>query len=244
MPTLNRGDVATYYEEVGAGFPVLTFAPGGARSSVAFWDRAPFNPMRELAAHNRVVAMDQRNAGNSRAPVRSTDGWGEYAADHVALLDHLGIDRCHLLGMCIGGAFALRLAVAAPDRVAGAVLLQPIGFSGTNREAFHGIFDEWARELRAARPEVTPEALAGLRRNLYDGDFVFSISRDEVRRCAAPLLIMRGNDQYHPSSISEEIAHLAPHAELVESWKQGDDLARAIDRIRAFLRDDEAPAAR
>jgi pimeloyl-ACP methyl ester carboxylesterase len=222
---------------VGSGFPILTFAPGGLRSSVAFWEKAPFNPMRELVAGHRVIAMDQRNAGQSRAPIRSSDGWAEYAADHVALLDHLGIDRCHVLGMCIGGAFALRLALTAPRRVARVVLLQPIGFSGTNRETFFGLFDDWAREV-TGRHEVTAEALTGFREHLYGGDFVFSVSRDDVRRCAAPLLVLRGNDQYHPAAISEEVARLAPRGELVESWK-GDDLANAVDRIRSFLREDE-----
>jgi hypothetical protein len=50
--------------------------------------------------------MDQRNAGGrSRAPVTAQDGWHSYAADHIALLDHLRIDRCHLFGQCIGGSF-------------------------------------------------------------------------------------------------------------------------------------------
>ena len=42
--------------------------------------------------------------GQSHAPITAQDGWDTYTGDHVALLDHLGIDRCHLYGQCIGGS--------------------------------------------------------------------------------------------------------------------------------------------
>jgi pimeloyl-ACP methyl ester carboxylesterase len=236
MPAFTRGETSIYYESLGDGFPVLLFAPGGMRSSIPLWDRAPYHPVRELAPHHRVIAMDQRNAGRSRAPVHVSDDWGTYASDHVALLDHLGVEQCHVLGGCIGGAFALRLAATAPARVRALVLQQPIGFSGANRDAFHRLFDEWAAELARTRSDVAAEALAGLRANLYGGDFAFSVSRDDVRRCQAPMLVLRGNDLYHPADTSEEIARLAPRAELVASWKEGEDLPRAVARVKAFLR--------
>ena len=93
MPVFKRDDVELYYEEHGAGFPVLLIAPGGMRSAVSFWERTPWNPIDQLAPHYRVIAMDQRNAGKSVAPVRPTDSWHVYTADQLALLDHLGIDR-------------------------------------------------------------------------------------------------------------------------------------------------------
>ena len=67
MPIFTRGDVSLYYEEQGSGFPLLMIAPGGMRSTVSFWDRAPRNPIPQLATHYRVIAMDQRNAGQSKA---------------------------------------------------------------------------------------------------------------------------------------------------------------------------------
>jgi pimeloyl-ACP methyl ester carboxylesterase len=167
--------------------------------------------------------------------VHASDDWRTYAADHLALLDELGVERCSVLGMCIGGAFCLNLAAAAPERVAAAVLEQPIGFSGTNRGAFREIFDGWASDLMRDRPDVARDAVEGLWRNLFEKDFVFAVTREDVKRCRTPLLVLRGNDQYHPSEISEEIARIAPNAELVESWKEGDALARARDRVREFL---------
>ena len=93
MPIFKRDDVELYYEEHGAGFPILLIAPGGMRSAATFWERTPWNPIEQLAPNYRVVAMDQRNAGRSVAPIRATDSWHVYTSDHLALLDYLGIDR-------------------------------------------------------------------------------------------------------------------------------------------------------
>jgi pimeloyl-ACP methyl ester carboxylesterase len=235
MPTLVRGETSLHYEVSGDGFPLLLFAPGGMRSSIALWARAPFDPIRELSSKFRVIAMDQRNAGRSRGPIEPTDGWATYTSDHVALLDALGVARCHVLGMCIGSAFCLSLAVRAPERVVAAVLEQPIGLSESNREVFHQMFDGWAEELAAARPEVSRTALSSFRDNLYGSDFAFSVTRDQVRRCTVPLLVLRGNDVYHPSDVSEEIARIAADAALIQSWKEGDCVSRAARRVAEFL---------
>jgi pimeloyl-ACP methyl ester carboxylesterase len=235
MPCFSCSQIRIQYEVHGTGYPVLLFAPGGMRSSMDFWQRTPFNPVLELADRFRVIAMDQRNAGASSAPIDGSDGWPSYTGDHLALLDELGVDRCHLLGGCIGGAFALALSTAAPTRVSAAVLQQPIGHSGTNQEAFFVMFDGWAEELARQRSDVTRDALAGLKKNLYERDFVFSTTREEVMRCHVPLLVLRGDDLYHPAPISEEIARIAPRAELIPNWKTGDDVKRAVSRVRAFL---------
>jgi pimeloyl-ACP methyl ester carboxylesterase len=235
MPTFTRGDVSLHYVVEGSGFPVLLLAPGGMRSTIAWWERAPFHPLRALAGRFQLIAMDQRNAGGSRAPVRASDGWHSFTDDQLALLDHLGVERCHLLGQCIGGAFGLSLLSRAPERVAAAVLLQPIGFDGGNRDTFYQLFDSWADELRAGGRQLDDAAMAAFKSNLYDRDFVFSVTREQVAACQAPLLILRGNDIYHPAGISEEVARLAPRAELVHTWREGADLPRAIERVIGFL---------
>ena len=235
MPTFVRGDTAIHYEVYGTGYPVLLMAPGGMRSSIPFWDLAPFHPVREMSGQFQIIALDQRNAGQSRAPVRANDGWSSYTSDHIALLDHLGIASCHLLGGCIGGAFCLGLIAADPMRITAAVLQQPSGHTAANPPAFHKMFDSWAEELVRDRPDVVPEALVGLKQNLYGGDFVFSISRVVMKTLRSPLLVLRGNDLYHPPETSEEIARIAPRAELIASWKEGPDLAHALSRVKAFF---------
>jgi len=56
----SRGATSIHYEVHGAGHPVLMFAPGGMRSSTAFWDKMPFDPVRELSGEFRVIGMDPR----------------------------------------------------------------------------------------------------------------------------------------------------------------------------------------
>jgi pimeloyl-ACP methyl ester carboxylesterase len=235
MPTFTRGSTTIYYETHGSGQPVLVFAPGGMQSEIARLARSPWHPVAELSDQFRVITMDQRNAGASRAAVSAQDGWHTYTEDHLALLDELKVERCHVLGICIGGAFALSLIAAAPERVSAAVLQQPIGFDGTNRGVFYELFDTWAAQLLTEGTDIAAGALAPFRERMYGGDFVFSVPRAAVARCAVPLLVLRGNDVYHPAPISQEIVHLAPRAELVHDWKTGEDLSRAVARVRSFL---------
>jgi pimeloyl-ACP methyl ester carboxylesterase len=236
MPTFDRDGVSLYYEEYGSGFPILLFAPGGMRSSIEFWARSPFDPTAELASQFRVIAMDQRNAGKSRAPLKAADGWHSYTADHLALLDHLGIRRCHLMGGCIGSSYCLGVIQAAPERVAAAVLQNPIGLSPKNREMFHAMFDGWADALKPAHPEIDDAGLRQFRDRMYGGDFVFNVSRDFVRTVRTPLLILMGSDDYHPTPTSEEIARLAPNATLVRDWKTPELIPQTVARVREFLK--------
>ena len=235
MSFVERGDARLHYDVEGEGFPVFTLAPGGPRSANDVWQRIPWNPRERLRDEYQVIGMDQRNAGASRAPIAASDGWHTYLADQLAVLDHLGVEQCHLLGMCIGGPFIFGLLAAAPGRFRSAVLLQPVGLDG-NREVFHDLFDGWAREVRGAHPEADDATFASFRANLWDGpDFAITASREQVAACATPLLVMMGDDQYHPQSVSREIARLAPNATLVERWKSDDVLAATDATIRAFL---------
>ena len=151
MPTFKYDGATIYYEEHGKGFPILTFAPAGLASTIKVWSSpsAPINPTTEFAGEYRVIAMDQRNAtgGRSYAPITAKDGWHSYAADHIALLDHLNIERCHLYGQCIGGSFIMSLIKAQPQRVQSAVLAQPIGRVGPLKPGRAARFDEWAKPI-------------------------------------------------------------------------------------------------
>ena len=126
----------------------------------------------------------------------------------------------------------------ASERVAAAVLQQPIGLSSENREAFYEMFDGWAAELRKVYPEVQDRAWSGFRERMYGGGaFLFNVDRDFIRVCPTPLLVLMGNDLYHPAEISREIVDLAPKAELVERWKDPDTVGQAVERVLGFLRE-------
>jgi len=234
MPTFERDDIQIYYEEYGQGFPVLLIAPGGMRSAISFWESTPWNPIEQLVPNYRVIAMDQRNAGKSVAPVRATDSWHVYTQDQLALLDHLGVNQFHVAGMCIGGPYIMGLIEAASQRVAAAVLLQPIGLDN-NRQAFFEMFDSWADELRPVRTEVSAEAWESFKTSMYNGDFLFNVSRDFVAKCETPLLVLLGTDLYHPESTSREIAALAPNATLIEHWKEPEHQPAAKQAMERFL---------
>ncbi len=234
MPLLKRGEQSIYYEEFGSGYPILLIAPGSLNSSVQVWHgSAAFDATIELASEFRLIAMDLRNAGSSWVPITPDDGWHSYTGDHLALLDHLGIGQCHVLGQCIGGPLSMALIQAAPDRVAGGVLVQPSGRIGPDTGRSGG-FDRW-REALTGHPEATPAVLDSFRANLYRNDFVYTVSRDFARTCQAPLLVLAGNDEAHPFAIAEELARLAPNAEFIPEWK-GPALPPALNRIHEFLR--------
>jgi len=236
MAVFESGSVSIHYDLEGDGFPVLLIAPGGMRSANELWNTMPWNP-RTLADDYRVIGMDQRNAGRSHAPVSADDGWHTYTADQLALLDHLGIDRCHVIGMCIGGPYIAALLLAAPDRFASAVMLQPVGVEPdeNNRSAFHDMFDQWSEACAAAHPEATPDTWRAFRSNMWDGDFVLTATERSLASVTTPLMVAQGNDLYHPADTSRRIAAAVPGCEFVEEWKQGAALAGFDATVRDFL---------
>lgn len=235
MPFFERYGASIYYEDLGSGYPVLLFAPGSFQSSIPWWHREDpaTDPTVYLADDFRLIAMDARNAGQSRALITPQDGWHNFTDDHIALLDHLGIERAHVLGACIGVSFALRLIQVQPWRVSAAVLQQPIG-SLKEKPSPSGGFNNWRQSLKD-HPEATEEVLDAYARNLYAQGFVYNVSRDFVRQVETPLLVLPGNDQAHPYEIAEEIAQLAPNVEFIADWKEGQARDAAISRVREFL---------
>ena len=231
-----------HYEVSGSGYPLLLFAPGFLSSRIERWRTNParpgvlqdwLDPIAALSDHFRVIAFDVRNAGESRAALTAADDWTTYTGDHLALLDHLEVERCHVMGACIGVSFALALAQARPNLVSAMVLQNPIGLSATNRAALDGEFSKWADEVRHW-PGIDEKLMSGFHQRMFGGDFIFSVSREFVRGCAIPMLLMPGDDVVHPANVSADLAK-APDVEVLAPW-QG--LARrelAMRRVREFL---------
>ena len=247
MPVLERpGGVRIHYEVDGPpdGPPLILLAPGGMHSVAQLWGERPgqpgvpmpwIDPRVVLSDEFKVISMDQRNAGASSGPVGTGDGWTTYTDDQLALLDSLGAEQTHAMGGCIGSSYALSLCARAPARVNAAVLQNPIGLTPENRSLFVAMFDDWISGLRKNGTEISDDAQTEFRERMFGGDFVFSVSRDFVRTCPVPLLILAGNDEFHPTAVAEEIAELAPDAELVYEW--AGRYAETSDRIRQFLED-------
>ena len=192
MPMLKRTRWPDYYRRIRHGFPILLFAPGGLRSRLEMWHHPANGPQRPwcdytdvLASKYRVVAMDQRNAGQSKCAIRGDHGWHTYTADHLALMSHLGHQKFHVLGGCIGGSYCLKIAQLAPDRVASAVLQNPIGVHPEHTDYFPKSHLEWSAEQRAERPELDEAEIASFGQNMWGADFVFCVDRilSDIARC-------------------------------------------------------------
>lgn len=235
MATFERPGVTLHYEERGSGFPILLLGPGGMQSTIAAWDNAPWHPVEHLADRYRVIAMDQRNAGDSVAEVHGTDGWSTYTADQLALLDHLGVDEFAVLGMCIGGAYIASLLVTAPQRVRAAVALQPIG-RDDNQHLFEEKFDDWRAGIESDHPEASDEDWAAFRDNMYGGGgMLYSVPDDALARCTTPWLVLMGGDRFHPEQVSRRVTELAPGARLVERWKADEHVETGTSAVDRFL---------
>ena len=236
MPVLENGPVTLHYEVWGDGPALLLLAPGGLRASrIETWANAPWNPIEALSDRYRVVAMDQRNTGRSFAPVAASDGWRSYAADQLGLMDQLGIERFGVLGMCIGGAFIMTLLHDAPERITAAVAFQPIGLD-ENRDVFAGLFDDWRADIGPKHPEAADEDWEGMRANLFDTDAVlWSVPDSFLPSITTPVLVLQGDDPYHPKKASRLLASQVPNATLVERWKEPADVPAARAAVDAFL---------
>ena len=159
MPDVMRPDGTTiHYEVFGSGFPLLLLAPGGVNSQIEFWQRSIINPIESFADEFMVIGMDQRHCGRSKTGL-TPFSYDEAMQDQIAVLNDLGLARAHVMGGCIGCAYALRLADQAPARIAGAVMQDPVGLDQTNSlETFYAMFNPTIRLARAEGLEAVIES--------------------------------------------------------------------------------------
>jgi pimeloyl-ACP methyl ester carboxylesterase len=238
-----KGPLRIAYQEVGSRFPLLATPGGGLNSKMSNWANAVINVMAELKNDFRCITMDQRNAtgGESTGPIPVDDPWGAFADDQLGLMDHLGIRQFFFFGNCIGGSFALKLMERAPDRIVAGVLSQPIGHRPEKPGVMYDTSrDGWAKEFRARRPDVSMETIEKYLDNLYrvQPDFAYSVSREFVRNCQTPMLVLPDDIPPHPYRTALDVASLAPNADFtVYPWKDPPELkARTINRVRNFLK--------
>jgi pimeloyl-ACP methyl ester carboxylesterase len=238
-----KGPVRIRYEEAGSGFPLLLIAGGGLNSVMAGLPRSPFNPIDEFKGEYRCIYADLRNAnaGQSSGPLEIDRPWDSYADDHLGLMDHLGIGKFMVLGFCIGGPFIWNLMKRAPDRVVAAVPAQPVGFRPEMPNVMYDAsMTGWGAELVKRRPELTTEMVDKFVTRMFrtDADFVFTVTRDFVRNCPTPVLILPDDVPSHSYAVAMECAMLAPKAEVsMFPWKEPKErIPLAVRQVRSFLR--------
>ena len=244
MSFYEKSPVRIHFQEAGSGFPLLLIAGGGLNSTISNFTRnSPFNPIEEFRDEYHCIAADLRNAnsGESTGPLEIDRPWDAYTDDQLGLMDHLGIDKFMVLGFCIGGPFIWNLLKRAPDRIAAAVLAQPSGSRPEMRDYFYeGNMKTWGPELSKRRPDPTMEVIEKFLTKMYrnNPDFVFTVTRDFVRNCQTPVLILPDDIPAHPYAVAMEAAMLAPKAEVsIFPWKEPKErIPLAVRQIRSFLR--------
>jgi pimeloyl-ACP methyl ester carboxylesterase len=245
MRFYEKGNVRIHYEEAGSGFPLLLIAGGGLNSTIAglSGQYMAFNPITEFKGEYRTVAADLRNAvpGFSTGPLEIDRPWDAFTDDHIGLMDHLGINKFMVMGFCIGGPLVWNLLKRAGDRVVAAVLAQPSGSRPEARDMFYeNNMKNWAPELIAKRPDITMETAEKFLAKMYrnNPDFVITVTRDFVRSCQTPVLILPDDIPAHPYAVAMESAMLAPKAEVsMYPWKEPKErVPLAVRQIRSFLR--------
>ena len=237
-----KGPVRIHYEEAGSGFPLLLIAGGGLNSTISGL-KNPFDAIEEFKGEYRCIFADLRNAnaGQSSGPLEVDRPWDSYTDDHLGVMDHLGIDKFMVMGFCIGGPFIWNLLRRAPDRVvaarAGAARRVPAGDAYL---LYDGSMNGWGPELVKRRPDVTMEMVEKFLTKMYrtNPDFVFTVTRDFVRHCQTPVLILPDDVPPHPYAVAMEAAMLAPKAEVsMFPWKEPKErIPLAVRQIRSFLR--------
>src|SRR5437667_7369941 len=178
-----KGPVRIRYEDTGSGFPLMLLPGGGLNATISFFTgNSPFNAIEEFKGQYRCITADLRNAttGQSTGPVEVDRPWESYADDQLGLMEHLGIDKFMVMGFCIGGPFIWSLLKRAPNRIAAAVLAQPVGWRPEMVDpTYSGRFwTTWGATLIAKRPELMLETADRFVRKMFETspDFVLPVT--------------------------------------------------------------------
>ena len=130
MATAVIDGITTHYEVIGSGPALLMFSPGGFDATLEKWSTqgiyARIKPVDHLSQHYTCIVFDRRETGASGGRIERIT-WSHYVAQGRGLLDHLQIDRAHVMGACMGCCPAFAMGVAHPERVLSILLYWPVG---------------------------------------------------------------------------------------------------------------------
>jgi hypothetical protein len=125
--------------------------------------------------------------------------------------------------------------------VVAAVLTQPSGHRPELPDQFYqNNMNNWGPALVARRPDITIEQVSQFLDKMYraNPDFVFTVSRDFVRNCQIPILVLPDDIPPHPYAVAMEVAMLAPNSQVsMYPWKDTPEkIPLAVRHIRTFLK--------
>jgi len=241
MPKVEFGDGHIHYETHGAGPPVLLVPGLGGVGS--YW--APNIPA--FTQRHQVIVHDHRGTGqSSRSRIRySVD---QMTDDLVAVMDHLGIAKAHLVGHSTGGAIGQTLAATRPERLksltiyaswtkadpffrrvfeARRALLTAAGAAAYMRSTAVFLYPDWwvnenigllEDREKAAAPAFPPAEIVASR---IDAIVAFDRTADLPAIATPTLVVCAKDDILTPPYFSRELARLIPGAQLVEIERGG-----------------------
>lgn len=153
-----RDGVKLYYEEVGSGTSVL-FAHEFA-ADYKSWEPQ----MRFFARSHRCITYSARGYLPSDVPQDAAAYTHEHFRDDVvAMLDHLGIEKAHIVGLSMGGYSALQVGIAYPGRVLSLTL------AGTGSGSARGATEDFRRSAAALAKQLETEGAAAAARDYGAG---------------------------------------------------------------------------
>jgi len=130
MPSVSIDGIKTNYETVGSGPPILMFSPGGFDATLEKWTTLGVYKRIKLLDHLpkkfTCIIFDKRETGHSGGRVERIQ-WSDYVAQGKGLLDHLKIEKAHIMGGCVGCSSVVAFGVAYPHRARSMVLYWPAG---------------------------------------------------------------------------------------------------------------------
>jgi len=249
--------VSIFYSERGAGEPVILLHGFGAQGDVNF--RNP-GTVAVLAKNYRVITMDVRGHGLSGRPHELASYGMEPVDDVVRLMDHLEIDRVHLVGYSMGAFLTLKFMTAYPERL---ITASPCGAGWfVEGDPEIAVVEQLAGDLAAGRGygavfdlidpldgPINPIVRIGIHGYFYaanderalasmvEGWRDLQVTEEEIKRATLPSLCIIGeNDPLRYGA--ERLAKVKPNHELI--LLKGRDHYDAfedefIDRLETFL---------
>jgi len=130
MPTAIIDGISTRYEVTGSGPPILMYSPGGFDATLDKWRTqgvyAKIKLLDHLPKKYTCITFDRRETGQSGGRVERVT-WADYVAQGIGLLDHLKIERAHIMGGCMGCCPVAAWGTMHPDRALSLILYWPVG---------------------------------------------------------------------------------------------------------------------
>ncbi|HEX4903885.1 MAG TPA: alpha/beta fold hydrolase [Acidimicrobiales bacterium] len=191
-----------------------------------------------FAARYRCITIDHRGHGRSDREVGEGYSIAGFAADALGVLDHLGVDRAHVVGLSMGGMIAQQLAVTEPDRVCTLSLLDTFARPGAMGEGMGAMADQveaggldalaagfqamvFAAATIGSKPDLLERFDAQFRGNTpaclaWDMRAIAALDvYDELGSITAPTVVLCGaEDNLTPMAQAEELAAAIPGATL------------------------------